>query len=162
MSMYIHLSIFIFYFYLFIYFLCYGYTHGIWKFLCQELNGSCSCWPTPTATATWDPSCTWDPNLSVWHRRILNPVSEAREKTYILIDTSWFLTHSELPYLFFRYFLEKEKTKIHMQYHQIMPNNPPLSLYNFKFFLITHNSSLSHQLNMWSYSCFFSNLINTI
>ena len=41
-----------------------------------------------TATATWDPSHVYDLHQSSWQRRILNPLSEARERTHILTDTS--------------------------------------------------------------------------
>ena len=38
------------------------------------------------ATATWDPSYVYDHS---WQRWILNPLSEARDQTRILMDTSW-------------------------------------------------------------------------
>ena len=38
--------------------------------------------------ATWDPSCICDLNHSSLQRWILNPLSEARDRTCILIDTS--------------------------------------------------------------------------
>ena len=41
------------------------------------------------ATATWDPSCVCDLHHSSWQRRILNPLSEAKNLNCILIDTSW-------------------------------------------------------------------------
>ena len=46
--------------YLFIYLLG-PHICGIWNFPGQELNQSCSCWPTPTATATpdWAGSATY-------------------------------------------------------------------------------------------------------
>ena len=40
-----------------------------------------------TATATQDPSCTCDLCHSLWQCQILNPLSEARDQTHILIDT---------------------------------------------------------------------------
>ena len=42
-----------------------------------------------TATATPDPSCVYDLWHSSWQRRILNPLSEARDRTHSLMDTSW-------------------------------------------------------------------------
>ena len=41
-----------------------------------------------TATATWDLSCVCDLHHSSWQRRILNPLSEARDRTCILMDDS--------------------------------------------------------------------------
>ena len=42
-----------------------------------------------TATAMWDLSCVFNLHHSSQHHRILNPLSEARDQTHILIDTSW-------------------------------------------------------------------------
>ena len=44
-----------------------------------------------TATATWDQSHICDLHHSLQPRRILNPLSEARDRTHILKDTSWVL-----------------------------------------------------------------------
>ena len=45
--------------------------------------------PTYTiATTTWDPSCVCNLHHYSWHRWILNPLSEARGQTHILMDTS--------------------------------------------------------------------------
>ena len=41
-----------------------------------------------TVTATWDPSHVLDLSHSSWQCRILNPLSEARLETHILMDTS--------------------------------------------------------------------------
>ena len=41
-----------------------------------------------TATATWDPSWVCNLHHSSWQCWILNPLSKARDRTYILIDTS--------------------------------------------------------------------------
>ena len=41
-----------------------------------------------TATETWDPSSTYDLHYSSRQQRILNPLSEARDQTHILRDTS--------------------------------------------------------------------------
>ena len=41
-----------------------------------------------TATATPDLSCVCDLHRSSQQRRILNPLSEARNRTHILMDTS--------------------------------------------------------------------------
>ena len=43
-----------------------------------------------TATATRDPSYICDLHHSSWQRWILNPLSKARDRTHILMDTSWF------------------------------------------------------------------------
>ena len=42
-----------------------------------------------TATATWDPSCVCDLCCSLPKRWILNPLSEARDRTHNLMGTSW-------------------------------------------------------------------------
>ena len=42
-----------------------------------------------TATATWDPSHICDLRHGSWHHQILKPLSEARDQTHILVDTSW-------------------------------------------------------------------------
>ena len=50
-----------------------------------------------TATAMWDPSCTCDLCHSSQHCQILNPLSEYRDQTHILMYTSWIcnlLSHS--------------------------------------------------------------------
>ena len=46
-----------------------------------------------TATAMWDPSCLCDLHHSSWQQWILNRLSEARDRTHILQDTSWVLYH---------------------------------------------------------------------
>ena len=43
---------------------------------------------TATATATWDPSHVCDLRHSLWQRQTFNPLSEARDQTFILVDTS--------------------------------------------------------------------------
>ena len=42
-----------------------------------------------TAPATWDPSRVYDLHHSSWQRQILNPLSEVRDGTCILMDASW-------------------------------------------------------------------------
>ena len=42
-------------------------------------------------TAMWDLSCICNLHCSLWQRWILNPLSEARDQTCILMDTSWAL-----------------------------------------------------------------------
>ena len=42
-----------------------------------------------TATAVPEPSRVCDLHHSSWQGRILNPLSEARYRTYILMDPSW-------------------------------------------------------------------------
>ena len=42
-----------------------------------------------TATATWDPSQVCHLHYSSQRHQILNPLSEARDHTPILMDTSW-------------------------------------------------------------------------
>ena len=40
-------------------------------------------------TATQDPSCVCNLHHSSWHSRFLNPLSEARDWSHVLMDTSW-------------------------------------------------------------------------
>ena len=41
------------------------------------------------ATAKWDRSRVFDLHHSSWQRGILNPLSEARNQTRLLMDTTW-------------------------------------------------------------------------
>ena len=53
-----------------------------------------------TATVTWDPSHTYDLYHSSWQHQILSPMSEARDWTWNLMDTSWglnLLSHNRTP-----------------------------------------------------------------
>ena len=56
------------------------------------LNQSCSCLRTyATATATQDPSRIYDLCRSLQQHWILNPLNEVRDRTHILVNTSWIL-----------------------------------------------------------------------
>ena len=44
---------------------------------------------TATATAMPDLSCICNLHHSSWQHRVLNPLSEARDQTHVLMDTSW-------------------------------------------------------------------------
>ena len=46
-----------------------------------------------TATARRDPSRICDLHHSSWQHPILNPLSEARDRTRVLVDTSWVHYH---------------------------------------------------------------------
>ena len=46
-----------------------------------------------TVTATPDPSHVWDLHHSSWQYWVLNPLSEARDQTQILLIVSRFVTH---------------------------------------------------------------------
>ena len=63
-----------------------------------------------TATATQDPSRVCDLRHSLQERQVLHPLSEARDRTHILMDTSQvhkLLSHKgELPRITF-YFFQK-------------------------------------------------------
>ena len=45
-----------------------------------------------TATTMWDPRCIYDLRHSPQKHWILNTLSEARDQTPVLIDTSWVVT----------------------------------------------------------------------
>ena len=51
-----------------------------------------------TATATPDPSCVFDLHHSLWQCQILNALSEARDQTCILMETS------RIPFFLFFFF----------------------------------------------------------
>ena len=46
-----------------------------------------------TETTTTDPSCVYDVHHSLWQHQILNPLSEARDKTRNLMDSCWVCFH---------------------------------------------------------------------
>ena len=46
-----------------------------------------------TATATWDPSHVFNLYHRSWQHWIPDPLSEARDRTHILMDTSWICFH---------------------------------------------------------------------
>ena len=65
-----------------------------------------------TATATWDSSCVFDPHHSSRQCQISDPLSEVRDETHILMDTSQICSHCAgariprfLMYLIFTFFL---------------------------------------------------------
>ena len=41
------------------------------------------------ATAMWDPSCICDLHRSSWQCQILDPLSQARDQTCVLMDSRW-------------------------------------------------------------------------
>ena len=70
-----------------------GRTHGIWRFPGQRSNRSYSFRPIPQPQQCqiWARLC--DLYRSSWQRWILNPLSEARDQTCILIDTCQICFH---------------------------------------------------------------------
>ena len=74
-------------------------TDGTWKFPGQGLNQSYT-----IAMAMPDPSCMCDLHHSSWQHWIPDPLSMARNRTCILMDTSWICFHCatmETPLLLF-------------------------------------------------------------
>ena len=66
-------------------------------------NQSCSCQPMPQLQQRQIPGAS--ATYSLWQRQILNPLSEARGKTCIFMDTSWVcnpLTHNGNSHMFFK------------------------------------------------------------
>ena len=86
---------FFFFFLSFLFSSLYGYTHSIWKF--------------PGEGSNWICSCRLVRQLQQW--QILQPLSEARVRASILMDTSWVLNllshngNSILLSFFFFFFL---------------------------------------------------------
>ena len=65
-------------------------TRGIWKFPGQGLNWRYSCQPMPQQQQRWDLSQVCNLHHSSRQHWIhLDPLSEARDQTQILMDTSW-------------------------------------------------------------------------
>uniref|UniRef100_A0A8D1DAB5 tRNA (32-2'-O)-methyltransferase regulator THADA n=1 Tax=Sus scrofa TaxID=9823 RepID=A0A8D1DAB5_PIG len=66
-----------------------GHTRGIWKFSGWELELELQLLAYTTATAVWDPSCICDLHHNSQQCWMLNPLSEARNRTCYFRDTSW-------------------------------------------------------------------------
>ena len=63
-----------------------------------------------TATAMSDLSCVCDLHCSLWQCQILNAPSKARDRTHILMDTSWvlnWLSHDGTPTVSYFYFFNQ-------------------------------------------------------
>ena len=78
-----------------------------------------------TATATRDPSCICDLHHSAKQHRILNPLSQARDQAYVLMDTSQvrnLLSHNRNSWLgfFFFFFFNVSMQKIKLKLEQIL------------------------------------------
>ena len=75
-----------------------------------------------TATVMWDWSCVCDPHHSSWQCWIPDPLSKVKDRTHILMDTSWIHFHCStmgtptMPLLFV--LLERRKVKHGMFLHQ--------------------------------------------
>ena len=65
-----------------------GCTCCLWKFPRQGVESELQLPATAIAVAMWDPSCICNLHHSSWQYWILNPFSEARDGTRILMDTS--------------------------------------------------------------------------
>ena len=76
--------------FLFVYFLCFLGLH-LWHMGVPRLGveSELQLPSYATATAMGDPSCVCDLHRSSWQCQILNPLSKARDRTHILLDTSW-------------------------------------------------------------------------
>ena len=66
-----------------------GCTHGIWRFPVSRIGVKSELQPLVYATAMQDLSCLCDLHHSSWQHWMLKPLSEARDKTHVLKDTSW-------------------------------------------------------------------------
>ena len=52
-----------------------------------------SLWPQPQQHQIQAELCLWPIYHSLWQRQIFNPLSKARDRTYILMDTCWVHYH---------------------------------------------------------------------
>ena len=66
-----------------------GHTHGRWKFPGQGVQSELQPLAYTIATATQHLSHVCIPYHSSRQHQILNPLSEAKGRTHILMDTSW-------------------------------------------------------------------------
>ena len=66
-----------------------GHPHSIWRFPGRRVESELQLLAYATATATPDLSHIWDLHHSSGQCQILNPLSDARDQTCILMDTSW-------------------------------------------------------------------------
>ena len=73
---------------IFFFFFLKGCARSIWRFPGQGLNRGCSPGLT-TATAMRDLSHICGLHQSLRPHQILDPLHEARDRTHILVDTSW-------------------------------------------------------------------------
>ena len=72
------------------FFFSFFHAHGIWMFPGSQARSQIRA-AVPayaTAIATWDPNYICDLHCSSWQHQILNALSEARDWTCILMDTS--------------------------------------------------------------------------
>ena len=74
--------------YLFIYFAFWGHTHWHIEVPRLGVESDLQLLAYTTATAMQDPSCICDLHHSSWQRQILHPLSEARDRTCVLMDTN--------------------------------------------------------------------------
>ena len=72
----------------FFFFSFYGHSYGTWKVPQLVVEWELPLPAYTTATATWDPSHVCSIHHSSWQRQILNPLSEAKGGTHILMDIS--------------------------------------------------------------------------
>ena len=81
-------------FFFFFFFFCFLGLHA-WHMEIPWLgsNQSYRCWPTPQPLQCWGPSRAFDLHLSSRQRQIPDPLSEARDRTRILMDPSWIRFH---------------------------------------------------------------------
>ena len=74
-------------------------TRVIWKFPCQGLNWSCSCQPVPHPQQLRRRVSNL--HHSSWQHQILNPLSEAKDRSCVLMDTSQVTTEPHGNSMFF-------------------------------------------------------------
>ena len=59
----------------------------------SQIGATLLAYATATDTVAWNPSHICGLHHSSWQHWILNPLSEARDQTHILMDTGWVCYH---------------------------------------------------------------------
>ena len=97
-----------------------------------------------TATAMPDPNCIFDPPCSLQQGQICNSLSEAKDQTHILVDTSWVHYHwattgTPLSLLMSQEENRKEKFRI-LEKKNLLKKEKYINMNKVNFFFWIHPS----------------------